>query len=211
MPGQGSLLIALSLRQWFSLSTISENAIAALAHRRLAHEPAARIIGTKEFWSLTLRLDAATLVPRPETETVVAAALAAVDVRGARTRALRIATRLADHLVTEFAGQKKGLDGHPVIETALAELYRETGQVAYLELARQFVDQRGHGLAGDSGLGHRYLQDATGVRESVTEVGHAVRALYLEAGVTDVAVETGDTGLLASSARRWAAASRAPG
>ena len=119
------------------------------------------------------------------------------------SRALRIATKLADHLVREFAGQEKGLDGHPIIETALAELYRETGQADYLELARQFVDQRGHGLAGDSGMGHRYLQDATPVRDSVTEVGHVVRALYLEAGVTDVAVETGDRELLASSVRRW--------
>ena len=119
------------------------------------------------------------------------------------SRALRIAIRLADHLVREFAGQEKGLDGHPIIETALAELYRETGQADYLELARQFVDQRGHGLAGDSGMGHRYLQDATPVRDSVTEVGHVVRALYLEAGVTDVAVETGDRELLASSVRRW--------
>jgi DUF1680 family protein len=118
-------------------------------------------------------------------------------------RALAIATRLADHLVREFAGAEKGLDGHPVIETALAELYRETGDAAYLDLARQFVDQRGYGLAGDSGMGRRYLQDHMPVRESDTEVGHVVRALYLEAGVTDVAVEAGDAELLASSARRW--------
>ena len=119
-------------------------------------------------------------------------------------RALGVATRLADHLVSEFAGKEKGLDGHPIIETALAELYRETGNAAYLDLARQFVDQRGRGLVGDSGMGHRYLQDHVPVRESATEVGHAVRALYLEAGVTDVAVETGDGELLASSVRRWA-------
>jgi len=117
--------------------------------------------------------------------------------------ALAIATRLADHLVREFAGAEKGLDGHPIIETALAELYRETSNSAYLDLARQFVDQRGYGLAGDSGLGRRYLQDHMPVRESETEVGHAVRALYLEAGVTDVAVETHDEELLACSARRW--------
>ena len=42
------------------------------------------------------------------------------------------------------------------------------------------------------------------VRQSVTEVGHVVRALYLEAGVVDVAAETGDTALLKSSADRWA-------
>jgi DUF1680 family protein len=118
-------------------------------------------------------------------------------------RLLAVATRLADHLVREFAGRDRGLDGHPVIETSLAELYRETGTAAYLDLARQFVDQRGHGLAGNSGLGRRYLLDHTPVRELDTEVGHVVRALYLEAGVTDVAAETGDHELLASSVRRW--------
>jgi len=118
-------------------------------------------------------------------------------------RLLAVAVRLADHLVREFAGQERGLDGHPVIETALAELYRETGTAAYLELARQFVDQRGRGLAGNSGMGRRYLQDHLPVRATETQVGHVVRALYLEAGVTDVAAETGDRELLASSLRRW--------
>jgi uncharacterized protein len=118
-------------------------------------------------------------------------------------RLLAVAQRVADHLVATFGGREKGLDGHPEVETALAELYRETGQQAYLELASQFVEQRGHGLAGDSGRGHRYLQDHLPIRETMTEEGHAVRALYLEAGVTDVASETGDAGLLASSIHRW--------
>ena len=43
--------------------------------RRLAGEPVARILGVKEFWGLTLNLSAATLVPRPDTETVVELAL----------------------------------------------------------------------------------------------------------------------------------------
>jgi release factor glutamine methyltransferase len=68
-----------------------QDAIAAFTERRLAHEPVARITGSKEFWSLKLRVDATTLVPRPETETVVEAALAAVDAGGARSRPLRIA------------------------------------------------------------------------------------------------------------------------
>src|SRR6202034_145465 len=54
-----------------------ENAIDALAQRRLSREPIARIIGGKEFWSLPLRIDASTLVPSPETETLVEAVLAA--------------------------------------------------------------------------------------------------------------------------------------
>src|SRR5579863_595208 len=73
------------------LAAGEESAIAALAQRRLAHEPVARIVGTKEFWGLSLGVDAAPLVPRPETETVVAAALAAVAQRGPRAQPLRIA------------------------------------------------------------------------------------------------------------------------
>jgi release factor glutamine methyltransferase len=73
------------------LGADEESAIAALASRRLTGEPVARIVGYKEFWSLPLRVDAATLVPRPETETVVEAALAALDMDGPRSRKLRIA------------------------------------------------------------------------------------------------------------------------
>jgi release factor glutamine methyltransferase len=73
------------------LSADEKNAIATLAHRRLAREPVARILGRKEFWSLPLRVDAATLVPRPETETIVEAALAAIDAHGPRSRTLCIA------------------------------------------------------------------------------------------------------------------------
>ena len=46
-----------------------------MALRRLAGEPVARILGRKEFWGLPLRLSAATLEPRPDTETVVELAL----------------------------------------------------------------------------------------------------------------------------------------
>jgi release factor glutamine methyltransferase len=45
------------------------------ARRRLAGEPVARIIGHREFWGLPFALSAATLVPRPDTETVVELAL----------------------------------------------------------------------------------------------------------------------------------------
>jgi release factor glutamine methyltransferase len=66
-------------------------AIAALAARRCAHEPVARILGRKEFWGLSLKLNADTLVPRPETETVVEAALAAIKEEDRKSRVLRIA------------------------------------------------------------------------------------------------------------------------
>jgi release factor glutamine methyltransferase len=63
----------------------------ALAERRLAGEPVARILGAKEFWGLPFRLSADTLVPRPDTETVVEAALDHVRATGSVNDPLRIA------------------------------------------------------------------------------------------------------------------------
>jgi release factor glutamine methyltransferase len=54
------------------------------ARRRIAGEPTARIIGLKEFWGLPLRLSPATLVPRPDTETVVEAALETLRAESSR-------------------------------------------------------------------------------------------------------------------------------
>jgi len=65
--------------------------LVAIAARRIEREPVARIVGGKEFWGLALRVSKSTLVPRPETETVVEAALAAIDEGGPRSRALCIA------------------------------------------------------------------------------------------------------------------------
>jgi release factor glutamine methyltransferase len=72
------------------MSRSEQARIADLAKRRLTREPVARIVGTKEFWGLPLQVTAATLVPRPDSETVVEAALAAIDTAGPRTRPLAI-------------------------------------------------------------------------------------------------------------------------
>jgi release factor glutamine methyltransferase len=61
------------------------------ARRRLRGEPVARILGTREFWGLPLQLSAATLVPRPDTETVVELALEMLQAARPRLRPLRIA------------------------------------------------------------------------------------------------------------------------
>lgn len=51
------------------------------AHRRLGGEPVSRIAGEKEFWGLSFGLNAATLVPRPETETLVEEAVSFLERR----------------------------------------------------------------------------------------------------------------------------------
>ncbi|MEO8668525.1 MAG: peptide chain release factor N(5)-glutamine methyltransferase [Bauldia sp.] len=64
--------------------------VLGFAERRVAGEPVARILGRKEFWGLEFVVSPGTLVPRPDTETVVSAALAAVDAAGQRGAPLRI-------------------------------------------------------------------------------------------------------------------------
>ncbi|MFC5828228.1 glycoside hydrolase family 127 protein [Nonomuraea insulae] len=116
---------------------------------------------------------------------------------------LRVAGKLADHLVKDLPAD--ALDGHPEVETGLAELYRETGVRAYLDLATRMIDDRGHErlpLKGHHGPGIR--QDRVPLREATTVEGHAVRAVYLAAGAADVAAETSDQGLLDALERQWA-------
>lgn len=61
-----------------------------LVDRRVKGEPVARIIGEKEFWGLSFKLSKGTLVPRPETETLVATALDEITGRGMRFEPLRL-------------------------------------------------------------------------------------------------------------------------
>lgn len=67
------------------------DAIENFAQRRAAHEPVARILGRKEFWGLEFHLSDATLVPRPDTETVIEAALEVCRSNTDINRAIRIA------------------------------------------------------------------------------------------------------------------------
>ncbi|MVA75260.1 glycoside hydrolase family 127 protein [Auraticoccus sp. F435] len=140
---------------------------------------------------------------------LIQAAVAQVRCTGDR-ELLEVAVRLADHLVATFGEDRRhDVDGHPVIEMALVELYRETGNRDYLELARYFVDARGHGLMASYGKEPAYFSDRVPVREATTVEGHAVRAVYLTAGATDLAAETGDESLLTTLdgqfANMWAA------
>jgi uncharacterized protein len=115
---------------------------------------------------------------------------------------LGVAGRVADHLVKDLPGD--ALDGHPEVETGLAELYRETGVRPYLDLAARMITGRGHErlpLKGHHGPGIR--QDRVPLRDATAVEGHAVRAMYLAAGATDVAAETSDRGLLDALERQW--------
>ncbi|MGW6281116.1 glycoside hydrolase family 127 protein [Kribbella sp. NPDC055071] len=134
---------------------------------------------------------------------LIQAAVAQVRCTGDRAL-LDVAIKLADHLVATFGdGKLVDIDGHPVIEMALVELYRETGTTAYLDQAKWFVEARGRGIITNHGHEPAYFSDRVPVREATSVEGHAVRAVYLAAGATDVALETGDTELLAALQRQF--------
>ena len=81
---------------------------------------------------------------------------------------------------------------------AVAELYRETGDAKYLELAKKFIDIRGMVKNGTDDN-----QDRIPFREQYNAMGHAVRANYLYAGVTDLFLESGEEQLMKNLTSIW--------
>lgn len=122
-----------------------------------------------------------------------------------KTSLLEIACRFADHIDATFGpGKRDGVPGHPEIELALVELYRDSGERRYLDLAGFFIDQRGQGkMIGKTWFAGGYHQDRVPVREATVIEGHAVRQLYLTAGIADVYLESGEAALLEVSERLW--------
>ena len=74
------------------LASEQGDAFDALVARRCAHEPVSRILGRREFWSLSFQVTPATLDPRADSETLVAAVLERLRVRTAALSILDLGT-----------------------------------------------------------------------------------------------------------------------
>ena len=140
-----------------------------------------------------------------------------------KDKLLRAACRYADYIAERFgpeAEKCKGYPGHEIAEMALLRLYEATGEACYRNLACFFIDQRGQEpnyFIGEEyaraaregrrltkpGTNPSYHQAHKPVREQDEAVGHAVRAVYLYAGMADAARLTGDKALLAACRRLW--------
>ncbi len=117
---------------------------------------------------------------------------------------LDVAIRNAD-LVCQVFGPNEGQihrpSGHPIIEMALAKLYKVTGDQKYLDEAKYFVEETGR--CTDGHQPSMYSQDHMPILEQEEIVGHAVRAGYLYSGVADVAALTGDNAYQQAITRIW--------
>ncbi len=115
---------------------------------------------------------------------------------------LNIATKNADLLVQVFGeGKNPEVPGHQIVETGLIKLYLITGKRDYLALARHFLDVRGDSTQRK--LWGPYNQDHKPVTRQEEAVGHAVRALYMYAGMTDIAALCRDTAYTRAVDRIW--------
>ncbi len=113
-----------------------------------------------------------------------------------------VALEAADLVVDVFGPDGlRDVPGHQEIEIGLARLYRVTGNRRYLELAKFFLDERGHAHGRE--LYGQYAQDHKPVLEQDHPVGHAVRAVYMYCGMADVAALTGDPGYVRAIDRIW--------
>lgn len=115
-----------------------------------------------------------------------------------------ITERFADYLHVVLNQERPSfIPGHPEIETALVELYRQTGTAHRLELASGLIRRRGQNNLRWRSFGPEYFQDDLPLTKAKRVRGHVVRGLYLLAGAADTFIETGQEDLLQACLDQW--------
>lgn len=148
----------------------------ASAQRRIAGEPVARILGAKEFWGLPLEVSAATLSPRPDTETVIEAALEHLRADGLTRAPLRIADL--------------GTGTGAILLALLTELPEATGvgtdiSTAALETARQNAASLGLDARADF-IVSDYARDLSGPFDLIVSNPPYIRSAEIAALAIEV-------------------------
>ncbi len=155
---------------------------------------------------------------------LIEAAVAYFQATG-KDKFLNIMCKYADHIDKTFGlknNQKKGYPGHQELELALVKLYKITKKENYLKLSKYFLMQRGQKpkyfileqkefekkypdkfYMASTLLAEKYNQSHEPVVDQKEVVGHAVRAVYMYSGMTDVANETNDKKLEKACKNLW--------
>jgi len=143
-----------------------------------------------------------------------------------KRRLLDVVCRLADHIDRVFGpgeNQLHGYPGHPEIELALMRLYDVTQEQRYLNLVKYFIEERGaqphfydieYEKRGRTSYWNTYgpawmvkdkaySQAHLPLAEQQTAIGHAVRFVYLMAGMAHLARLSSDEGKRQDCLRLW--------
>ncbi len=122
--------------------------LAALVARRARREPLAHVVGGREFWSLPFAVTKDVLVPRPDSETVVEAALGWVGDRDARLTVLDLGTGSGCLVLALLSELPRAFGVGVDISAAALEVARGNARALGLEGRVRFV-------RGDWGAGLR--------------------------------------------------------
>jgi DUF1680 family protein len=145
------------------------------------------------------------------------AAVADLRTGGDRDGLAGVAGRYADLLTELLPGPLADfVPGHPEIEMALVEFGRSSGRTELIAAAADLIGRRGRSTLHWPQRGPGpvrphyqdscdpvYFQDDVPFEQAAEIRGHAVRALYLLSGATDVYMETGAEGLLRAALAQW--------
>ncbi|MBQ4639903.1 MAG: glycoside hydrolase family 127 protein [Clostridia bacterium] len=138
-----------------------------------------------------------------------------------KNKVLDISCRFADCLCENFGPEAEklhGYPGHEEVEMGLTRLYAVTGEKRYLDLALYFLNERGkqpyyfdeevirrgekvEEMRRDFWQTYGYYQADVPVREQTVARGHAVRQLYLLAGMVEAGAAAGDESLVEAAER----------
>jgi len=118
------------------------------------------------------------------------------------TKLLDSGLKMVAYLLANFGPDKKPLmEGHPEVEMALIECYRETGEKKYLELAHYLLESDPRIKLSKWQI--VYHNTGRPFWQRTILEGHAVRAMYACSGATDYYLETGDQRYMDALNRLW--------
>ncbi len=141
--------IALHVDRDRRLSSCEQEALHRLGRRRAAGEPVSRIVGRREFWSLAFELSPATLDPRPDSETLVQAALDRMPDRDRPLSILDLGTGSGCLLIALLSERPRAWGvGVDVSRDAAAVARRNANRLGVADRAAFLAGDWGQALAG---------------------------------------------------------------